>query len=243
MALAVPEPAPAPPAPEPRTVASELPRVRAAVTAIRCAVLRVGDTDGTLSVTGTVTSENDRGKIQKLMDELDRGVPRTVEVAVAPPGLCEPLAAVEAPRAANDARERPLTLAAVGAEPALRGGQELVLELRGPEFEAHLRVDYFTQDGNVVHLLPNPLEPGARLDGAAVRRLGEREAGGRFWTVGPPFGRELIVAIASREPLFAPLRPEIEPAGGYLAELKRVLANTGAAEPVAAVLFISTMAP
>ena len=45
--------------------------------------------------------------------------------------------------------------------------------------------------------------------------------------VTPPFGREMIVALASPEPLFPGLRPNEEPATEYVAALRRELDRAG----------------
>jgi hypothetical protein len=116
-----------------------------------------------------------------------------------------------------------------------------------PDFPAHLQVDYYTMDGTVIHLLPNPLETSSQVEAHVLRRLGDRVAGGRYWSIGPPFGHELIVVIASSSPLFTAPRPEAEPATNYLPDLQRALeaaaTDPEAVPPVAAARFIVTSAP
>ena len=105
-------------------------------------------------------------------------------------------------------------------------------------------MDYFTLEGYVVHLWPNGLEKDHKLVAGGQHRLGDPTGGGRFWTIGQPFGRELIVAIASARPLFPALRPEAEQAAGYLAELHKALEAAGrnaTTPPVATALFITTV--
>jgi serine/threonine protein kinase len=82
---------------------------------------------------------------------------------------------------------------------------DLVLpQLKLPEFAAYLQVDYFSHDGSVAHLfpirgLPNmPFAANAKVSlGTSVKDRVE---------VGPPFGTDVIVAIASAVPLFPPGR-------------------------------------
>jgi len=239
----VPEPhaEPPPPAPQP-TLAGELERVRPVLEQLRCSLLRAEGAEGALLITGTVTSEADHAYVQRVAATVAEPLAAKVDVAVAKRGLCEPLALIAPLRAANAAQAEPLTVAIRAAGGMVAAGQELVLDLRGPAFAGHLQVDYFTLDGGVVHLLPNPLEPMAPLDAGAVRRLGERGGGGRFWSVRPPFGQELVIAIASVTPLFATLRPEAEPAAAYLPELRKALddAAKGSPTPVAAAVFVTT---
>ena len=216
--------------------------LRAELQAIRCAILDVVERDGRLLVTGTATSESIRPQIQALLVQHAGNQPHGTELRIASPYLCDPLALVEPLRAANAAAPAPLSIHLLPTDATLRGGEDLVVELAAPDFPIHVQVDYYTADGNVVHLLPNPLETSGRIEGGARRRLGDRSAGGRFWTAGPPFGNELIVVVAGAAPLFAVPRPEIEPAGSYLPDLKRALADAGA-PALAAARFITTQPP
>jgi len=248
--------APEPPLPssEPMTVepAAEiaptdigLDRLRTALGTIRCAVLHADVVDGTLAVSGTVTSDDDHVRVQQLLDALPAGVARASTITVAPPVLCEPLIVLEPLRAANGFLGTPLAVMLAHGDGVFASGQDLLLDIRAPDFPAYLQVDYFTVDGGVVHLLPNPLDPAAKVEPGTVRRLGERTGRTHFWTIGPPFGRELIVVIASAAPLFAAPRMEAEPAAIYLPDLKRALDGLDAngPQPVASALFITTRAP
>ena len=95
---------------------------------------------------------------------------------------------------------------------------------------------------DLVHLLPNPSDSGTALAAGASRRLGDRADGGRHWTVGPPYGSELLLTIATTEPLFPTPRPEQEPAADYLAALVEALAAMPDDAPtaLAAARFITT---
>src|SRR3546814_2293227 len=68
-------------------------------------------------------------------------------------------------------------------------------------------------------LYPNPGGP----DSGRVLRGGERFNVGesaRTWSVGPPFGQELITVISSPTPLYQGERPEFEEARVYLPALR-----------------------
>jgi hypothetical protein len=168
--------------------------------------------------------------------------------------MCPPLELAGRWREANRALQPPLAVLATTPGAVYRNGQNLILELRGPGVPAgvdsRLQADYFTLEGYVVHLLSpgasgqGPAQGSDRLAAGQGRRLGDAAAGGRFWTVGPPFGREVIVAVVSAGPLFAAPRPAAEPAAPYLAALRRALeAATTAAGPLpaAAALVITTV--
>lgn len=241
-----PQPVPAPPPPEPEPeappVSPALTTLRTAIQNIRCAALNLAEDEGRLTITGTATSESIRPQLQAILDRHAPGQPHRIDLRLASPALCEPLTLVESLRAANTTATAPLTIRPASPDAAYLGGQELVFDVTAPDFPAHLQVDYYTADGNVVHLLPNPLETSGQTEAGALRRLGDRTAGGRFWTIGPPFGNELIVVVASASPLFPTPRPEAEAAAAYLPELKRALDGAGASA-LAAALFIATAAP
>ncbi|SMH45384.1 DUF4384 domain-containing protein [Azospirillum agricola] len=241
-----PEPSDSPPPPDSPPPAPREPArppvaaVRAALEPLPCALLAVEEVQGRLLISGTVAGEAALPAISEALGRAASGWDHGLDVAVARPGLCGPLTLLAPAVAANAALEAPLSMGIAGGG-TLHGGDPLILDIGGPAAASRLQVDYFTSDGNVVHLLPNPLEPDGQLDAGAERRLGERGAGGRFWSIGAPFGQELVVALATPSPLFAAPRPEVEPAVVYLADLKRALAAAGPdAAPLAVLRFIAT---
>ncbi len=111
------------------------------------------------------------------------------------------------------------TLGLQSGKVVLADGDPIAFRLAMPDFPAWLTVDYFASDGSVAHLDPGPGNP-ARVRGAGAEVLLH---GTPPWTVGPPFGRDMIVAIASTKPLFTTARPESEQASAYLAALATAL--------------------
>jgi hypothetical protein len=84
-------------------------------------------------------------------------------------------------------------------------------------------VDYFVLDGKVVHLLPNPLERENLAPPhytATIGSLGN-------WVIGRPFGKEMLVLLATPVPPFQQLRPPSEPGADYLRALDQQLARIG----------------
>ena len=209
---------------------------------IRCAVLNLTEEDGRIAITGTATSESIRPQLHAILEQDRPDQPHRIDLRLASPALCDPLTLIEALRTANDVAPAALSIRMAAPDAIYHGGQELLFDVIAPDFPAHLQVDYYTADGNVVHLLPNPLETSGAAEPRASRRLGDRAAGGRFWTIGPPYGNELIVVVASASPLFPTPRPEAESAAAYLPELKRALDAAGP-QTLAAARFITTTAP
>ena len=104
-------------------------------------------------------------------------------------------------------------------------GDNLVLGLTAPSYDAYLYVDYYQADGGVVHMLPITPAQHKRYAAGQSFTIGEPQKGGKQWQVQPPFGTELIVILASRDPLFQTPRPETESAQGYLAALRETIAR------------------
>ena len=100
---------------------------------------------------------------------------------------------------------------------AFRNDTRLVFELETPGPRRFIYIDYYTLTGDVVHLLPSPPLPRNEFTGRTVRRFGDKKAN---WVIGPPFGTELIVAIASPRPLFNTRRTEVEKRDVYLRDLQ-----------------------
>ena len=230
-----------------RQVAQEaaLGSIRRVVNHAPCALLNAESVpDGTVAVTGAMGEISSEAQLRSRIDGAVPGATYTVRTDTVSRILCDPLELIGRLRDHNQDLPEPVQLQPGNPGAVYKDRQNLILELRGPGFPAYLQVDYFTLEGYVVHLWPNGLEREHRLAAGDGRRLGDPAAGGRFWTVGQPFGRELIVAIASARPLFPALRPEAEQAAGYLSELRRALdaaGKSGTTPPVATALFITTV--
>jgi serine/threonine-protein kinase len=74
-----------------------------------------------------------------------------------------------------------------------------------PEFPAHIIVDYLSSDGSVTHLFPTRASPDRVFHANASVPLGD-SAKGVGGGVGPPFGTDMIIAIASSIELFPDYR-------------------------------------
>jgi hypothetical protein len=124
-------------------------------------------------------------------------------------------------RLADIARAQPdrgLSIPPLGAggDGRLTEGEDVVITFDGVPDRSFLYVSYVQRDGTVVHLPPQWLDGmGRRL----VYPIG--------YAVTPPFGREMIVALASPEPLFPGLRPNEQPAAEYVAALQEELDRVG----------------
>jgi serine/threonine-protein kinase len=106
---------------------------------------------------------------------------------------------------------------------ALVTNDRLVVEIDSPEVPGVVQIDYLQHDGKVWHMHPSRDEPEQPLQ--PHRRMTYGEPRGAFggWTIQEPYGRDMIIAIASTNRLFPNGRPEEEDAAAYLDALKAAL--------------------
>jgi serine/threonine-protein kinase len=133
-----------------------------------------------------------------------------------------------------------LALTLADGQSRLRDGEHILPRLVMPDFRGSLRVDYVGHDGNVLHLYPQVADasqhmtadpPRVFTPGEAVN-LGDPGPGHPAWEVGPPYGTDMIIAIASTQPLFERPRPgNVEPLASYMHDLQAAVSaaeNRGA---------------
>ncbi len=192
----------------------------------------------TLELRGHIPEDGLRGP---LLDALQAQMGGSIRVAdemrLLPAPQCGALAGIAAvglPQS-DDQRTNPLVIgenAHVRAY-AFREGDPLELELVTPDYEAVVYIDYFDAAGNVIHLQPNetvplrPEPPASRLTSGIERS--DRPFLRSF--IAPPFAEEIVVAFASSAPLYDGLRPLVEPAAPYLADLAERVADARARTP------------
>jgi hypothetical protein len=110
-----------------------------------------------------------------------------------------------------------------------RVGTPLVLDVRAPPFDSYAYVDYFTAQGEVLHLYPNDRDA---LNFRPARNgfvLGRPPQGGMHhcWKLDGQTGEQMITYVASSDPLFATPRPASEGAKEYLDALSGAVKGAG----------------
>lgn len=183
---------------------------------LECGQVTAQQRGGRTALSGYVASDDDLDLVRSIA----AGVPGATlgDVMVAPWPQCEALQTLEKQLAVTD---RPVI--DIGRATELRSGDTLNIRIRAPNHISYLYVVYIQADGSVVALaqpagvVPQPTLPGQTLS------FGTGEGGARRFTITPPFGREMIVAIASRSPLFEQEFPDQQMEREYLSELRRAL--------------------
>lgn len=197
--------------------------------------------DGASHVRGFVSSTEDVARVRKEVEALPDIKAPDFDLRIRAWPYCEVAAILKPYQARNRDSRAGLQVQAPSAHDGrLREGDAVRIEATGPAYPSHLRVDYYTSDGAVLHLTQQasrtPL--GARQSIPLGRDMPSS------WLVSPPFGTVLVAVVASPAP-FTGLadRPPFELASAYLAALRESLAsNPGGARLVADFLFLETVA-
>jgi hypothetical protein len=204
-----PAPTPAPPSPTPA------PEPFAFLQNLSCARVYGEAQDDSYVLSGFVASNDDLRQVRQLA----AAVPDTAvgDILVAPWPQCEALLTLEGPLATAD--QPMITINA--SEP--RAGDTLPITIQAPSQISYLYVSYIQADGSVVNLAqPDGLVPKPTLPGT-VLTFGDGQEGRAKFTVSPPFGREMIIVLASRSPLFDQPLPKQQNDREYLSALRRAL--------------------
>lgn len=240
---------PAPAAPSPEAVAR---RLQAAIAATGCVLAHSApDADGVAirGFAGDSVADDLRDRLAALAGP----VPLAWRVQDLKPVFCDAMAVLRPVAPAAGAPGLELGLRLAGGLTALHDGARILPRVTMPQFPGYVRVDYLGHDGSVVHLYPTVADPSQhfvavrarKLTPGAVLRLGDGGPGRPLWEVGPPYGTDMIVAVASAKPLLPadpPTNADVS-AAAYLHRLGVAIEAARAAgeEVTATVLPVDTL--
>jgi len=101
-------------------------------------------------------------------------------------------------------------------------GTRLTLQIKTPDFASYLYVTYLPANGDAVLLYkPRGVVPQALPAHTTVDLGGGRDP--RVFQVGPPFGAEMVIAVATASPLFTDGIPASTTERDYLTALRKTL--------------------
>jgi hypothetical protein len=193
-----------------------------------CALL-----DGELSDSRTVTLNGlvAHGSVEDLRQGLTSLVPASqidLHVIGVDRVFCPTLTALHPTTPAFGASGGPrLALQIADGKTRLHNGERIRLRLVMPDFASRLRVDYIAHDGNVQHLYPQLADPKAAIIADPPRTFEPNEPvnlGHPSWQISEPYGTDMVIAVASSEPLFERPRPSnTETAHVYLRDLQAAI--------------------
>ena len=200
-----PKPKPVIPKPDPPPVVKELKLPK-----IGCGHLKIVEKNAKKRITGFVGTSEDLDKVKKAVV----GTKAEVDVALRPWPQCETLMTIEKPLARAEAPS--ITL----PKRIYKASETLAFEVKMPDFRGYLHVAYIQADGNVVNLVESDPLTLTTLPAKAALKFGDGKEGRPKFTVGAPFGNEMIVAVASKSPLFSKDRPLVETEREFLSALR-----------------------
>jgi len=168
------------------------------------------------------------------------------------PVFCDALSAIRPVTPLAGARDLGLRLALADGRTALHEDDYIQPRVTMPGFSGRLRVDYLAHDGTLEHLYPTVADPqdhyvavpARTLRAGQMLELGNPGGGRPQWQVGPPFGTDMIIAVASSVPLFDSPQPNQEDNGSdYVRRLGRAIeaARSRGASVTAAVMLVDTL--
>ena len=121
----------------------------------------------------------------------------------------------------------------------VREGDPLLFDVALPDWAAHVTLVYLSSDNKAV-----TLETLGRQQAGLRLRLGTPRPNFPGWMAEPPFGTDLVLAVASEAPLFATPRPIIEPVQDFATALRAAIAAArAAAQRVSADLTVVEVTP
>jgi hypothetical protein len=195
--------------------------------------------DHAVQIAGNVSTANDLDRLRSAVTGIHGIGAVDFEAGVVPWPHCE-VASVLTPLLARTGQDA-ARLAFDASAPEQHIGDRLAVDVRMPNFDGYVNVDYFSKDGQVLHLFPNKRD-----------LLSIRPAYNRFvlfkpplrscWTYSGAAGRQLIALTVTPKPLFATPRSEIENAHDYLPILDQAVAQLPKGTGAAAMLFVDLRA-
>jgi hypothetical protein len=227
-------PEPPPPMPDPKPEPVPIPTLD--FSQLACARVTV-DLSVKPIVRGFVSTDEDLGRVEKAFKDQNADI----KVDVRPWPQCEMLLTLDKELAAP---HRP-AIGPIDSGAILKSGDTLSFKVTAPDQPAFMYASYIEADGSVVTLLQPALVPPTPSDPTVSQLFGDGKDGRDQFTIGPPYGREMIVVVASRSPLFDAPLPAIMTEREYLSQLRKAFlykpdANLPDREVAAAFLPIET---
>jgi hypothetical protein len=199
-----------------------------------CGRLQVAEeAQGPIRITGAVVEDSLTASLVKRALDAKLGQPFDLQLIELAPVLCAVVEDLEnGPAKLDSALVLTLRNAKGRLQASFQDEEHLVIELAPQDEARHVYLDYFTHEGEVLHLLPGSDYPDNFVPARAGLIVGDPQQGQPVWQIGPPFGQDLLVALVARRPLYPGRRPDVESAETYLAFLRDRMASVAPADGV-----------
>jgi hypothetical protein len=196
-------------APEPAATVIDRP-----VTDSDCSLVYSDTHNGSPRLAGFVGTERD---LQELRSQWS-GYVKNFDVEVRPWPQCEVLLTLASSLEEKDAPR----LTTRSQKERFKEGEEMIFELVTPPTPAYIYVTYVQADGRVITLMQpdSNLSPSRRGE---MVIFGEGRDGSPRFTAAPPWGTEMVLAIASASPLFDAPLPTVQTEREFLSALRKAV--------------------
>jgi len=207
---------PVTPKPAPRNPAIVATAVTAAAAGAKCSLLNTSVGADGVQVSGFAGNGEAEAAARSAITAASSGLTVAWHAGALDPQWCRLLDVLRPAATAGT-----MQLALSGGRSVLHDHDYIWPDITAPAFPSWLVADYLAhgdsgQDPEAAHLYPNP------KDHARSHAPGEMVKARTKDAIGPPFGTDLIVAIATSGPLFTKARPA-ETFGAYLTSLQSAL--------------------
>ncbi len=162
-------------------------------------------------ITGFIGEEGDINLIRKAIGQR---TDVTLDVALRPWPQCETLLTLK--DVISDKRKPKVSF----AKKVYTEGETLAFDVKMSAYQGYLHVAYIQADGKVVNLVQSSPTTLRTLAPLTELKFGDGLEGRPKFTVGKPFGNEMVVVIASKSPLFDKRRPKVEIERDFLSALR-----------------------
>lgn len=210
------------------------------LSAVPCARLQTSfdPTTGRMELRGHLPEDSLRAEVLKsLQAQVGSGIPVTDRMQLLPRPQCQLLGGISnvglAQSTEQETNPRVVGLDTFVQQYSLSAGEQLVFEMTAPDYPSVIYVDYFDAEGSVLHMQPNSQVPAVLSPANSTLAVGQEapDKPALRLIVGPPFGQEIAVAFAASVPLYAGVRPTVEPAEKYLEFLQQAVRKARKGNP------------
>ena len=221
--LSWPEPKQAPvPAPSATSATLVEAALAASLPTIRCSLVRAAvRPDGSVAMSGVAGAGPPQDAVQNAVTKA-RPSRSDGQVQRFDGPYCPALDILRTQDTAGRAQDA-ASIDRAGGPAGLHDNDVIALQVTMPNFAGYLHVMYVQHDETVAPLVPGAGYPSQVYAARSRIALGNPRADYEGWRVGPPFGTDMIVAVATTAPLFGRPLPANEQMGSYLRSLQAAI--------------------
>lgn len=215
--------------------------VRAILQRIPCSAIDASVSNGAVSLQGYISESLGAKRLEQALSGLQGVKSVTTSKVVGVSADQCPIIDMYAPYwVSNRGRQHSASIKTRSGSNTIVAGQPLVVNITTPGYESYVNVDYYSLDGNVVHMLPSSRASNNQAPANYKATLGDLGE----WRISEPFGKEMVVLLVTPRPLFNIHRAEYESDSAYLAavneQLERMAKEAGKDKVAADFVMIDT---